>query len=171
MNIQSNSSKQSNKSNKSNKSNSDYKFAETTDKKLILKMNKLSSELKIKQQKESNIKVSDVSAPGGIFDSKAFNEKVNSVMKIARQRRKLKDRIKLAKLTYRPLDYNKLTIAELKMALYNDTYDMFDEFSKLKEFNLNIFYQIISKNYRKLTILILFLVLFILTYVLINILV
>ena len=111
-----------------------------------------------------------MTAPGGKFDSKAFNKKVNSVMDIARQRRKLKDKIKLAKLEYRPLDYNKLTIGELKMALYNDIFDMFDEISKLKKINLKYLNLILSKNYRKLTVLVLLLIIFILTYTLINIL-
>jgi hypothetical protein len=147
-----------------------YKFGEINDEKQINQMKILSSELKLKQKKESNFKVSDVTAPGGKFDSKAFNKKVNSVMDIARQRRKLKDKIKLAKLEYRPLDYNKLTIGELKMALYNDIFDMFDEISKLKKINLKYLNLILSKNYRKLTVLVLLLIIFILTYTLINIL-
>jgi len=154
--------------NNPNKSN--YKFGETNDEKEIQKMNKLSDELKIKQQKESKFKVSDITAPGGKFDSKAFNKKVNKVQDYIKQRRKLKNKIKLAKLAYRPLDYNRFTIGELKMAIYTDTYDMFKEIAKLKSFNLKNLDQIMSKNYRKLTVLIILLVVFISTYVLISIL-
>ena len=165
MNYQSNSI---NSANSANSANSTYNFAEITDEKEIQKMKKLSVELKKKQQKESNFKVSDVTAPGGKFDTKAFNKQVNKVEDIIRQRRKLKDKIKLANLAYRPLDYNKMTIGELKMALYSDTYDMFREISNLKSFNLKKLNHIISKNYRKLTILIIILVALITTYLLVN---
>ena len=151
----------------SNNSNSNFRFKDTNDEKEIQKMRKLSADLKIKQQKESKFKVSDVTAPGGKFDSKAFNKKVNKVQDIMHQRRKLKDQIKLAHLTYRPLDYNRMTIGELKMAVYLDTYDMFREIGELKSFDLKKINQIMSKNYRKLTVLIILLILFITTYLLI----
>lgn len=174
MNYQSNSinsassASSANSTTSANSTNSTYNFAEITDAKEIQKMKNLSVELKTKQQKESNFKVSDVTAPGGKFDTKAFNKQVNKVQDIIRQRRKLKDKIKLANLTYRPLDYNRMTIGELKMALYSDTYDMFREISNLKSFNLKKLNEILSKNYRKLTILIILLVAFITTYLLIN---
>ena len=165
MNYQSNSI---NSANSTNSTNSTYNFAEITDAKEIQNMKKLSVELKTKQLKESKFKVSDITAPGGKFDTKAFNKQVNKVQDIIRQRRKLKEKIKLANLAYRPLDYNQITIGELKMALYSDTYDMFREISNLKSFNLKKLNQIISKNYRKLTILIILLVALITTYLLIN---
>ena len=150
----SNSSNSSNSANLANSANSTYNFGEITDAK--------------EQLKESKFKVSDITAPGGKFDTKAFNKQVDKVSDIIRQRRKLKDKIKLANLAYRPLDYNRMTIGELKMALYSDTYDMFAEISNLKSFNLEKLNQIISKNYRKLTILIVLLVALIITYLLVN---
>ncbi len=171
MNYQSNSinsKTSSNSTTSSNLTNSTNNFAEITDAKEIQNMKKLSVELKTKQLKESKFKVSDITAPGGKFDTKAFNKQVNKVSDIIRQRRKLKDKIKLANLAYRPLDYNKMTIGELKMALYSDIYDMFGEISNLKSFNLKKLNQIISKNYRKLTILIVLLLALITTYLLVN---
>jgi hypothetical protein len=159
---------QSNSINSTNSTKSTNKFGEITDEKEIQKMKKLLVELKTKQQKESKFKVSDITAPGGKFDTKAFNKQVNKVQDIIRQRRKLKDKIKLANLAYRPLDYNQMTIGELKMALYSDTYDMFREISNLKSFSFIKLNEILSKNYRKLTILIILLVALITTYLLVN---
>ena len=45
---------------------------------------------------------------------------------------------------------------------------MFGEISRLKKYDLNSLNKILSKNYRKLTVLIILLVTFILTYLLIN---
>jgi hypothetical protein len=157
----------SNKSDKSDKSNSSYKFEDITDEQKIQIMNKLLAEQKIKQKKESKFKASDITAPGGKFDSKAFNKKVNKVQDIMRQKKILKDKIKLAKLVYRPLDHNRLTISQLKTALYADTYQMFREIANLKSFNLQNLDQIMSKNYRKLTVLIILLITVLSTYVLI----
>jgi len=123
-------------------------------------------ELSQKFNKESKFKGSDITAVGGYFDIAAFNAKVNKIQEIARQRRKIKEQIKLARLNYRPLDVNQLTIEQLKQGLYLDTYNMFEEIKKMRSFNLSQLDNILSKNYRKMTVLIIFLIILISTYAL-----
>ena len=146
-----------------------YKFPDTDDTKLIKKLSsdsdKLNSQIKI----ASNIKPSDVSI-GGKFDSKAFNKKLDNIRDLRQSKSKLKDKINLAKLQYRPVSYGHLTIDQLKQGIIMDIYDMFSEISHMQNINLYNLNMILSKNYRKLTLLILLLLFIIISYIIISIL-
>ena len=98
-----------------------YKFQDIDGSKEISSLKSTVNELNIKQQQSNNTKASDITH-GGIFDLKAFNKKVDKVNKINREKSRIKQRIKQLQLKYKPLDYNKLTIEELKNSLLLDTY-------------------------------------------------
>jgi len=144
-----------------------YKFPEINASKEIAKYKKTLSDLDKKKKIISKINVKDVSS-SGIFDAKAFNKKVDSINEITMQKKNIKDKIKLLNLKYKPIDYNKMTINELKIGLLTDTNEMLNELSLMKKFNYIQFNDIISKNYRKLTILILLLILFVISYYFYN---
>jgi hypothetical protein len=117
----------------------------------------------------SNIKPSDVSI-GGKFDLKAFNDKLNKVSSLRKAESKIKDKIQLAKLQYRPVSHNHLTIDQLKQAMIIDIYDMCIEMSEMKNINFVSINMILSKNYRKITFLIILLLFIIISYIIISIL-
>jgi hypothetical protein len=144
-----------------------YKFQDIDGSKEISSLKSTENELNIKQQQSKNIKVSDITH-GGIFDLKAFNKKVDKVNKINREKSRIKQRIKQLQLKYKPLDYNKLTIEELKNSLLLDTYDMVYEIFSMEKFSIEKINIILSKNYRKLTILFILLIICIFSYILIN---
>ena len=144
-----------------------YKFQDIDGSKEISSLKSTVNELNIKQQQSKNIKVSDITH-GGIFDLKAFNKKVDKVNKINREKSRIKQRIKQLQLKYKPLDYNKLTIEELKNSLLLDTYDMVYEIFSMEKFSIEKINIILSKNYRKLTILFILLIICIFSYILIN---
>lgn len=102
-----------------------------------------------------------------IFDPITFNKKFNEVQNIARQK-KLERKKKLAKPINTQLEYKKINIDELKKEVYLDIHNMFKDFAKLKSFDINKIGQIMSINYRKLTVLIILLILFVITYLLIS---
>ena len=146
-----------------------YKFPYTDDTELIKKLSSDSEKLRSERKIASNIKPSDVSI-GGKFDSKAFNKKLDNIRDLRRAESKIKDKIKLAKLKYRPVSYGHLTIDQLKQAMIIDIYDMCSEISHMQNisfYNLNI---ILSKNYRKLSILVLLLIFIIISYIIIGLL-
>lgn len=105
---------------------------------------------------------------GGLFDNKAFNDRVNKINKLSSERREIKDKIRLEKTNYEPSDYNKKTIGEFKKELIDDTIIMFNELYKLGSFDINKINNIISIKYRKITLLIIILLFLILVYFLIK---
>jgi hypothetical protein len=119
----------------------------------------------IKKEKKIN---SNEFIMGGLFDNKTFNNKLNSINKLSSERKEIIDKINLEKLKYEPLDYNKKTIGDLKQDLLNDTILMFNELYQLKSFDFNKINDILNKKYRKITLLIIFLLFLILLYSLIN---
>lgn len=126
-------------------------------------------EKRLSDEIEKNKKlVPNVFIMGGLFDNKAFNEKINRVNKLSSERRKIRDKIKIEKLKYEPLDYNKKTIGEFKQDILNDTIIMIDQLSKLTSFDINKINEIISVKYRKITLLIIILLFLILVYSIIN---
>ncbi len=134
-----------------------------TDTKIMLKkLIEEEKQLKILEKKESNFTTS-MMTQGGKFDASLYNKQVDKVYDIKRKRRKIKDKIKLLKIKYTPLQPTKLSIDELKYQLINDTYDMFNEYKNKKPIN-----DILDKNYRKLTILFIFLFIIIISYILIQ---
>lgn len=105
---------------------------------------------------------------GGLFDNKAFNERINKINKLSSERREIRDKIKIEKLKYEPLDYNKKTIGDFKKDLLNDTIIMIDQLSKLTSFDINKINEIINIKYRRITLLIIILLFLILVYSIIN---
>ena len=97
-----------------------------------------------------------------------FNKKINQIKKITDQRIKIRDQIQLLKLSFKPLNYDQMTIGEFKQGIYIDTLDMINELSKLKKFDLDKINLIINKKYRKITIFITILIIFIICYILIK---
>jgi hypothetical protein len=163
------SNQQINQTNQTNQNKKEhFKFPETDGEKLIKELSSKDKELSSKYDKEKKFKPSDVSVVGGKFDTKAFNLKVGKIQEIARQRRKLRDQIKLARLKYQPLDLNTLTIDQLKKGLYLDLYYMFNEIKHMQSFNFVELDRILSKNYRKLSLLIILLLIIIMTYLLVK---
>ena len=146
-----------------------YKFPDIDDTKMIKNLSSESDKLQTKIKTASNIKPSDVSI-GGKFDSKAFNKKLDSIRDLKKAKSKIKDQINFAKLQYRPVSYNHLTIDQLKQAMIMDIYDMYNELCYMENINITNINIILSKNYRKLTILIILLLFIIISYIIISIL-
>lgn len=144
-----------------------YKFPEIDASKEISEYTNTLAKIEIEQKILNKIKLEDVTI-GSIFDAKAFNKKVDAINELIMKKNKIKDKINLLKLKYRPIDYNKMTIDEFKFGLITDINLMINELLLMKNFNYNQFNNIINKNYRKLTILILLLLLFIISYYLYN---
>jgi hypothetical protein len=132
----------------------------------------LSKELENTESEINSYKLSkdDVSV-GGIFNPKTFNEKLNKLNELKRKRSKLKDQIKLSKMTSQmttnQLLTNQLLTNQLltKEVIINDIYKMVDEFKNLEKINIANIDGIIKKGYRKLIILIALLVILIVIYV------
>jgi hypothetical protein len=122
----------------------------------------LSKELENTESEINSYKLSkdDVSV-GGIFNPKTFNEKLNKLNELKRKRSKLKDQIKLSKMTSQMTTNQLLT----KDDIINDIYKMVDEFKNLEKINIVNIDSIIKKGYRKLIILIALLVILIVIYV------
>jgi hypothetical protein len=146
-----------------------YKFPDIDDSKLIKKLSADSDKVRAQKILASNIKPSDVSI-GGKFDLKAFNNKLDKIKELRQRESKLKDQINLAKLQYRPVSYNHLTIDQLKHGMIMDIYDMFNELALIDNLSIKNINLIMSKNYRKITLLILLLLYIVISYIIISIL-
>jgi len=144
-----------------------YKFENINDNDKIIKLEKKIKNLNELLKKKNKIKKSDVTY-GQVFDIKAFNRNVNEVNEITRNKNKIRDQIRLAKLNYRPPNPDKLTIAQLKQGLLLDTYQMFKNLATLKEINYKNINNILNKNYRRLTLLIILFMICIISYILIK---
>jgi hypothetical protein len=144
-----------------------YKFENINDNDKIIELEKKVKNLNELLKKKSKIKKSDVTY-GQVFDIKLFNAKVNEVNDITRKKNKIRDQIKLSRLNYRPPNPGRLTITEFKQGLLLDTYHMFKDFTTLKKINYNDINNILNKNYRRLTLLIILLIICIISYILIK---
>ena len=98
-----------------------------------------------------------------VFDSNAFNYQYAKIINTKKEKRLLKEKKRLLKLNEKPINYDKLTIEELKQGLFVDFFDMCNE---LINSNDSIDF-IMSKNYRKLTILVLTLIIMTISYTII----
>lgn len=78
--------------------------------------------------------------------------------------------MKYLPLNDKPLDYTKFTINEIKTALYVDFFDMCNELLLMEKFNFNNLNNILSKNYRKATILFFILLCVLISFMFMNIL-
>ena len=115
-----------------------------------------------------------ISGRGILHDERAFNKMFNTVVNINKYQKQLKNRKKiLATNTNTNTNTNNIdnfTIGQIKEGLYVDFFDMCNELLLLDKFNyLNINY-ILSKNYRKIMLLVIILITIIITYLIINIL-
>ena len=118
-------------------------------------------------EKEKKLKSTDF-ITGGIFDNKSFNNRVNYINKLSSEKNSIKNKIKLEKLNYEPLDYNKKTIGDFKKELIDDTLIMINELYNLTSFDFNKINNILNIKYRKITLLIFILIFLILIYSLIH---
>jgi hypothetical protein len=103
-------------------------------------------------------------------DQSAFNKMFDTVLNVNRYQRNIKRKIKHLPLNNKPLDYNKLTIDEIKIALYVDFFDMCNELLLIEKINFESFNYVLSKNYRKIIILFFILFICLISYVIIIIL-
>jgi hypothetical protein len=118
-----------------------------------------------------NPKTFDIQVGRNILpDQTAFNKMFDTVLNVNRYQRNIKKKIKYLPLNDKPLDYTKLTIEQLKTALYVDFFDMCNELLLIEKINFESFNRILSKNYRKVTILCFILVVCLISYIIINIL-
>jgi hypothetical protein len=103
-----------------------------------------------------------------LFDNKAYNEKLNKINVLEKEKKELINKSKMLKLKFTPLDHNEMTIGQIKSGLYIDTQLMFNELLNLSVFNFSNIYEIISKKYRPLTLLCILLAFFIIVYILVQ---
>jgi len=144
-----------------------YQFENINDNDKIIKLEKKKKNLEELLKKKNKFKKTDA-VYGQIFDVNIFNARVEEVNEITREKNKIIDEIKLSRLNYKPPDAGKLTITQLNQGLLLDTYNMFKEFSNLKEVKYININNILNKNYRRLTLLIILFVIFITSYILIK---
>jgi hypothetical protein len=145
-----------------------YKFPDIDATIQIAKLQNEDKILKKKLDMSKNFASDPDITVGGTFNLGSFNKKINQIKKITDQRIKIRDQIQLLKLSFKPLNYDQMTIGEFKQGIYIDTLDMINELSKLKKFDLDKINLIINKKYRKITIFITILIIFIICYILIK---
>jgi hypothetical protein len=145
---------------------STYKFPDiNNDIDQLIKLDKiLSTRYKI----ESKFKVSEF-IRAGLFDNNLFNKKIDEINEIQRIRRKIKEKIRLLKLSDEQPDYHKLTIGEFINAIYIDMFSMFRELFNMNKFRLQTIHHILNKNYRRIILVLLFLMI-IIFYIFVNLL-
>lgn len=108
---------------------------------------------------------------GTVIDRKAFEKKQDKLIILNKKKTELTNRLKLSQLKYTPLDYNEMTIGQIKSGLLIDTHMMFNELINLptESFGTNLYfkniYEITGKKYRRITILLILLIFFIICYV------
>lgn len=101
---------------------------------------------------------------GSVFNVKAFNKKLDSIFSDIIKRQKIEEKIaKLKKKSTIP-NPDTMTFNQLKSGLILDTYDMFNELFSIKKIDKQNINNVLDKNYRKLTLLILLLIFFIIFY-------
>lgn len=101
---------------------------------------------------------------GGVFNVKAFNNKLNNIFSNVLNKQKIEDKIKKLKKQSTIPNPETMTLNQFKSGLILDTYDMFNELFSLKKFNKNNINNVMDKNYRKITLFILLLLFFIIVY-------
>ena len=110
-----------------------------------------------------------ISGRGILPDKTAFNNMFNTVLNINRYQRNIKKKLKYLPLNDIPFDHNNLTIGQLKNSLFVDFFDMCNELLLMEKFSPLTINFILSKNYRKITLLTILLLTFLLSFVVINI--
>jgi hypothetical protein len=107
---------------------------------------------------------------GTLADQTAFNNMFDTVLNVNRYQRDLKQKKKLLGLHFKPIDYDKYTVGQLKQGLYVDFFDMCNELLLMESFNTSNLNNILSKNYRKIILLFIFLITILIAYIIIYIL-
>jgi hypothetical protein len=167
-----------NKSNKSNdkinnqkKSSMVFRFPYFDSSHEMKKLKLEEEKAKIAKIIAQNPKTFDIQVGRNILpDQTAFNKMFDTVLNVNRYQRNIKKKMKYLPLNDKPLDYTKFTINEIKTALYVDFFDMCNELLLIKKINFESFNYVLSKKYRKVTILFFILFICLISYVIINIL-
>ena len=94
----------------------------------------------------------------------------DTVLNVNRYQRDIKNKMRLLRLQDKPIDYTKYSIQQLKEGLYVDFFDMCNELLIMEKFNFSDLNSILSKNYRKATLLLFILICVLIAFVIINIL-
>ena len=102
-------------------------------------------------------------------DIKAYNKKLNTLFSNIMERQNLDKKIAQLKAESRIPDPNKLTLNQFIDGLTLDFYDMYDELIIMNDPSIVEISKIINKNYRKLTILMIFLIIFLLIFYILSI--
>ena len=109
---------------------------------------------------------------GTVIDRKAFNKKQNKLMSLNKKKAELANRLKLLQLKYTPLNYNEMTIGQIKSGLLIDTRMMFSELINLPPGSFGTYvksiYKITGKKYRRMTVLLILLTFFVICYILLQ---
>jgi hypothetical protein len=140
-----------------------YVFPEIDSIKDIAKINFDERLLDTEIKKQSVLGPNDVGSV--VFDRKALNKKIKKISALRKKKEKLKNISKLLKLRYAPLDYNEMTIGQLKMGLYLDLHEMISELINIKQINVYEVNNILAKKYRRMTILVILFTCCILIYI------
>lgn len=119
-----------------------------------------------KNPKTHNIQVGRNILP----DQTAFNKMFDTVLNVNRYQRDIKNKMRLLRLRDKQIDYTKYSIQQLKEGLYVDFFDMCNELLLMEKFNFNNLNNILSKNYRKATILFFILLCVLISFMFMNIL-
>ena len=118
-----------------------------------------------------NPKTHDIQVGRNILpDQTAFNKMFETVLNVNRYQRDIKKKLKYIRLGDKPIDYTKFSIQQIKEGLYIDFFDMCNELLIIDKFNFHNLNAVLSKNYRKVTILLLILFILLISFVLMNIL-
>lgn len=136
-------------------------------KKLKLEADKAKfAELIAKNPKTHNIQIGRNILP----DQTAFNKMFDTVLNVNKYQRDIKNKMRLLRLQDKPIDYTKYSIQQLKEGLYVDFFDMCNELLIMEKFNISYLNNILSKNYRKATLLFFILICILIAFIIINIL-
>ena len=160
-----------NKSNDKTKSSMVYRFPYFDSSHEMKKLKLEEEKAKIAKIIAKNPKTFDIQIGRNILpDQSAFNNMFDTVLNVNRYQRNIKKKMIHLPLNNKSLDYNKLTIDEIKIALYVDFFDMCNELLLIEKINFESFNYVISKNYRKIIILFFILFICLISYIIIIIL-
>jgi hypothetical protein len=106
---------------------------------------------------------------GGIFNVNAFNKKLNKIYSDILVKERIEENITKLKAKSKIPNPNSMTLSQFTSSLISDTYDMFDEIFKIKEYSKPNINKVMNKNYRRITLYILLLFLAILIYHMLSI--
>jgi len=135
-------------------------------------------ELKLEEDKAKiaeilakDIRMYDIQSKKGIIaDQTAFNNMYDTIGRINRYKRNIRNKMKLTQLNNKHIDYTTYTIHEMIDLVYTEFFNLYDDFIILETFNFININNILSKGVRKLLILIFLFFCFLIAFFIINIL-